>query len=287
MKLLSQLLAILWITGSLIACSKDEVPEPNRTPLDPNGNIQFPDANFAAYMVENFDTDGDGGISPTEAAAITAIRCSDKGIKSVAGIEYCTKLVFLDCTENQLTTLDVSKNMELIALGCNENQLTALDISKNTKLNILDCSFNELTSLDVNQNTNLDDLDCSSNQLTALDVSNNTKLIELDCDWNQLTTLDVSKNTKLTDLYCHNNQLTALDVSKNTKLKDLSCSNNQLTTLDVSKTNLGNSNYIYPLSCNMESLQTLYLKTGWKIKYINNPRDAGYIHPNTQIEYKD
>lgn len=274
MKLLSQLLAILWITGSLIACSKDEVPEPNRTPLDPNGNSQFPDPIFATYMVEHFDTDGDGSISPAEAAAITEINCRGMGIESLAGIEYCTELTYLHCGykyENGNFTY---------------NKLTALDISKNTNLTYLHCGSNRLTALDVSNNTKLTELQCYNNQLTTLNVSKNTELTYLECSYNQLTTLNISKNTELTDLLCSRNQLTTLNVNNNTKLTWLNCSGNQLTVLDVSNTNLGNK-YDYPLWCNMSSLKTLYLKTSWELKGINNPRDAGYIHPNTQIEYKD
>ncbi len=141
----------------------------------------------------------------------------------------------LYCSDNQLTTLDVSKNTELTKLDCHYNQLTTLDVSKNTALTWLYCYNNQLTTLDVSKNTALTELDCSYNQLTTLDVSKNTKLTYLNCGSNQLTTLDVSKNTALTGLGCFNNQLTALDVSKNTALKSLDCSENQLTTLDVSK----------------------------------------------------
>ena len=141
----------------------------------------------------------------------------------------------LFCSENQLTTLDVSKNTALTKLACDTNQLTALDVSKNTALTILDCTYNQLTALDLSQNTALTWLNCYNNQLTALDVSQNTALTSLDCDTNQLTALDVSQNTALTDLNCYDNQLTALDVSKNTKLTKLMCWRNQLTALDVSQ----------------------------------------------------
>ena len=139
------------------------------------------------------------------------------------------------CNDNQLTTLDVSKNTALTTLDCSKNQLTALDISQNTALKWLSCSYNQLTTLDVSKNTVLTRLDCRKNPLKALDVSKNTKLKYLFCSKNQLTALDVSKNTALTSLTCSYNQLTALDVSQNTALTALYCYNNQLTALDVSQ----------------------------------------------------
>ena len=142
--------------------------------------------------------------------------------------------VFLD-SDNQLTTLDVSKNTALTTLDCSKNQLTALDVSQNTALKWLSCSYNQLTTLDVSKNTALTRLDCRKNPLRALDVSKNTKLKYLFCSKNKLTALDVSKNTALTSLTCTYNQLTALDVSQNTALTNLYCYNNQLTALDVSQ----------------------------------------------------
>ena len=64
----------------------------------------------------------------------------------------------------------------LWVLSCFNNQLTSLDVSKNTNLGTLSCSHNQLTSLDVSKNTNLGTLYCFNNQLTELDVSKNTNL---------------------------------------------------------------------------------------------------------------
>ncbi len=209
--------------------------------------IDIPDANFKAYLVENFDTDKDGEISLREAKAVTEIDCRGEKISSLEGIEHFTALTQLDCGNNyQLTTLDVSNNTALTELSCANN-----------------------------------------NQLTTLDVSNNTALTQLNCGCNQLTTLDVSNNIALTDLDCFQNQLTTLDVSNNTALTILSCSNNKLTTLDVSNTSLGSSSVYTPLECNMPTLHTLYLKTGWEIEEINVNRSPTYIPTQTQILYKD
>ena len=52
-------------------------------------------------------------------------------------------------------------------LDCSENALTALDVSRNPALQVLSCYDNRLTALNLNQNTVLKWVDCSSNQLTA------------------------------------------------------------------------------------------------------------------------
>jgi len=246
-------------------------------------NIPVEDANFKAYLVANFDRDGDGEISYAEAAAIQHIFISTEEIASVQGIEYmpnllllsadgttqgnhysvCGQLTSLDvsnnialtgllCDGNQLTSLDVSNNTALSFLACEHNQLTSLDVSNNTALTYLSCSDNPFTTLDVSNQTALTDLWCSDNQLISLDVSNNTALIKLNCGNNRLTSLDVSSCTALIQLGCHDNQLTSLDVSKNTALTELNCYNNQLVSLDVS-----NNTALTSLLCDGNQLTSL------------------------------
>ena len=176
---------------------------------------------------------------------VTYLVCSDERLTSL-DVSGCTSLTKLSCGGNQLTSLDVSnntaltsldvsKNTALTTLDCSKNQLSHLNATGCTALTTLFCSNNQLTSLYVSGCTALTKLSCSSNQLTRLNLSGCTALERLDCEYNQLTSLDVSKNTALTTLFCSNNQLTSLDVSKNTALTTLDCSKNQLTSLDVSQ----------------------------------------------------
>ena len=195
----------------------------------------FPDANFRAALATILGISEGDEITAEKIAATTTLNVSRKQIANLTGIEHFTALKYLSCFNNQLTSIDVSKNTALTGLYCHGNQLTSLDVSKNTALTVLHCSGNQLTALDVSKNTALTELGCYYNQLTALDVSKNTKLTTLVCYSNQLTSLDVSKNTALVQFGCDNNQLTALDVSKNTALENLQCYDNQLASLDVSK----------------------------------------------------
>ncbi len=189
----------------------------------------FPDDTFRKY-VEKFDTDKSHSFSSTELLAVKLIDVDAFGepgnIASLKGIEYFTALEYLNCVNNQLTSLDVRSNTALKSLYCSENQLTSLDVGMNTALKFLVCGDNQLTSLDVSKNKFLTNLNCVNNQLTSLDVSKNTALYELKCYDNQLTSLDVGENTALFDLDCGGNQLTSIDVSKNTNLNYLYCDNN-------------------------------------------------------------
>ena len=244
----------------------------------------FPDANFRQYIQNaGFDTDGDGTLSDEELAQVTEISCSEMSISSLAGIEYFTDLTELWCEDNQLTSLDVSRNTSLKVLWCGNNQLATLDVSKNMSLDQLACSFNRLTSLDMSKNTKLIQLYCSFNQLASLDISKCTALRELQCDENQITSLDVSRNTALDSLHCSCNQLTSLDLSNNTALDLLYCGSNQLTNLDISKnTALGD------LQCNSNQLTSLDLSNNTAMTHLwccYNQLTSLDVSRNTALEF--
>ena len=171
----------------------------------------FPDENFRSALKEqgigNYYIQDLPYLTLRDVDNAKTLELGERGIMSLKGLEYFTALRTLICPNNQLTTLDVSRNTELIRIDCSRNQLSTLDVSKNTKLFVLNCKWNGLTSLDV---------------------KTNTELIELDCQYNQLAVLDVSKNKELTSLYCYDNLLTGLDVSNNKKLKKLYCLENQI-----------------------------------------------------------
>ena len=163
---------------------------------------------------ENVDKNGDGQISEKEASVVEALLVCSAGIRGMDEIKYFTALTWLDCGDNELTSLDLSKNTALTQLDCYHNQLTSLDLSKNTALTWLVCRYNELTSLDLSNNTALTQLDCGDNELTSLDLSKNTALTWLVCRDNELTSLDLSKNTALENLYCGHNPLQKLILYK-------------------------------------------------------------------------
>lgn len=183
----------------------------------------FPDENFRSY-VGKYDYDGNSKLSMAELASAEYINVSKSNVKSLKGIEFFTGLTYLDCSGNQLTSLDVSSNVLLNDLLCGENQLTSIDVGSNVLLNTLSCGSNQLTSIDVSKNSELCHLECSNNQLTSLNLSKND-LYTLDCSGNPLTQLNVSGNTNLWLLSCNETYLAGLDLSTNTSLEELDCEN--------------------------------------------------------------
>ncbi len=211
-------------------------------------NIVFEDANFKAYMIKNFDTDGDGEISYEEALAITMIDVDTDNIESLAGIEHMANLTELNCEgpfvmsgyepeegRGKLKTLDVSKNTKLTKLYCGFNQFSSLDLTSNVLLERLRCAGNDLNNLDVSKNTELTRLTAYNNHLSSIDVNNNTKLEVIDLSNNQIKSIDISKNESLATFNCDDNLLTELDPSNNQKLTNIYCSNNNLSSINVRK----------------------------------------------------
>ena len=143
------------------------------------------------------------------------------------------KVETLNCSNMQLTLLDVSQNPELTALNCSDNQLAELDVSENTALTFLWCYNNQLTDLDVSKNTLLEELRVSNNQISTLDVSRNTALKDLRCSNNLIKNIDVSANSGLIVLNLDRNQLTELDVSKNALLLQICVEANQFVTSEL------------------------------------------------------
>jgi Leucine-rich repeat (LRR) protein len=86
-----------------------------------SGELEIPDANFKAYLLENFDKNKDGNISLSEAKAIKEINCSGKNIEKLDGIEKFESLESLDCSNNKLEELEIRYNLKLNKLVCNGN----------------------------------------------------------------------------------------------------------------------------------------------------------------------
>lgn len=244
--------------------------------IDSKENIIFEDANFKAYLVANFDTDGDGEISKEEALAITKIIVGTKDIESLAGIEHMANLTELRCEgpwsifepeedpEGKLKTLDVSKNVNLTILYCGFNQLTSLDVTNNPKIEQLRCAGNNLNSLDVSKNTELIEFEAYNNRLSSIDVSNNPELEYIDLTNNQIKSIDVSKNLKLGRITCSDNKLTSIDVTNNQKLTKLNISGNSIVEID-----LGNNPELNYLYCEKNKISELELSNNKKLKRLN------------------
>ncbi len=130
--------------------------------------VDIPDSNFKNALVTtvcaDFDGDGfldgdvdtnnDGEIQVTEAESVFVLDVEDRSIASLVGIESFVNLIGLDCSLNQLTSLDVSQNTNIFELLCSDNQLSDLDLSANPAITTLYCEYNQLVSLNIKNGNN-------------------------------------------------------------------------------------------------------------------------------------
>lgn len=211
-------------------------------------NVNIPDANFKTYLLGNtaINTNGDSEIQFSEANSFTGQinTNSISGIFDVTGIESFTSL-----TE----------------LFLNQTQISSLDVSANVNLDKLSCGWSDVSSLDISNNTSLTYLAIYSNLITSIDLSNNPLLSQLWCYDLAISTLDLSNNPNLTVVYIPDNQLSMIDLSNNDLINNLTCSGNSITSLDLS-----NLTGLSHFTCNLTDLQSLDLRNGNNVNIINN-----------------
>ena len=227
--------------------------------------IEIPDANFKKYLVENFDTDKDGGISVQEAAAITAISCPNKGIISLAGIEYFTALQSLDCSDNDIAEIDLSKNSALKTLNCSANSLTSITPADCPELTSLNCANNQIAGIYIGGNKALTDFNCANNKLSIIYLVENSGLKTLNCASNKISALNLGSNTGLISLNCSGNNISSLDVSEISGLTELDCSGNG-SLAALSANNLAS---LTKLDCSNCNLSTLMVNGNSALTYLD------------------
>lgn len=120
----------------------------------------FPDPVFRTYVEDNIDLNQDGVLIGEEVRAVRRLELANMEIADLTGIEYFSRILLLRCDENQLTSLDLSKNTELVYLSCYHNQLTDLNVTENVNLRWLICFGNPLAGLDLSCNKLLSNLKC-------------------------------------------------------------------------------------------------------------------------------
>ena len=249
------------------------------------GKTYVPDDNFERALIEaGLDWGSlDDYVETAVIDTLKALNVSGKNIFSLEGIKSFISLDTLDCSLNNLSTLDVSENTSLKELYCYSNYLTELDVQYDTLLTRLVCGNNELSSLDVSKNPDLLHLYCDANELTSLDVSQNKNLLSLYCSSNHISdSLDITENTKLKQLDCSKNKLTYIDLSKNTLLEDFACAENLISEL-----NLLYDTALVDLDCSINYLTSLNVSQNHNLEDVNvnaNQIDSLNFVTNTLLE---
>lgn len=100
------------------------VNDPASTPGDlPISAEYFPDERFRNYIRTHFDSDQNDSLSDEECIAVTEMDVAGLQIKTLQGLHHFVYLKHLNADNNQLTSLDLSRNAALEVLSCNANYL--------------------------------------------------------------------------------------------------------------------------------------------------------------------
>ena len=239
------------------------------------GHITIPDEVFKGYLVENFDSNGDGEVSKSEAVTVQTIDVNGMNITSLAGIDYFVNLKSLNCSKTQVQHIDLSELPNLTSLDCSNTKVQYIDLSELPNLTSLDCSNSPIVNLNVSYLAKLCTFDCSNTQVQQLNLSELTNLTSLDCSNTKICQLNLNELINLTILDCHNTQIANLNVSDLSNLETLDCSNTQIQTLCCSglscltTLNIGNCKLLTYLDCSNCALSSLDLSSNIALTHLN------------------
>ena len=231
--------------------------------------------------------------------ALSEVRCYNSGINTIAlSAGSYNNLIYLDCGDNNLTSLDSSKFPNIETLWFYYNNISSTNFTNNAALRSLDCGGNtSLNSVNISMLTNLERFWCYDNSFTSIDASANTNLILFNSNSNanltsvdlpdtitlevvsvccsNLSTLDFTNNTGLTYLDIGINNFTSADVSMLSNLEQFYGNSNQLTYLNIANGNIDNLNWMWAQNNMLDCIQVDDLAKAGAKSSPNWQRDIG------------
>jgi len=133
-------------------------------------------------------------------------------IYDMEGVQHFINLKVLRCSNNQISSLDLSTNVLLEKLLCGSNPLTQLNVSNNVLLSFLSCRSTELTTIDLLSNVNLEEIEFGNNNIENIVLSQNTSLVDINIENNLSNNLNIDNNILLEYLKCNNNLISSLEL---------------------------------------------------------------------------
>lgn len=155
----------------------------------------IPDSNFEQKLIDlGIDTDGlNGKITSSDVSSITDLDLSNSNIKDLTGIEIFTSLKNLNCSNNQLTSLDLSKNNKLEILYITGNPLVYLNLRNGNNKNLIIASGTGKKTINTPATTflGLTSLGCIKVDDAAYSNANWSKIKEATTTYSETCTLGV------------------------------------------------------------------------------------------------
>lgn len=189
------------------------------------------------------------------------LDCSNCNISEI-NLSAAHQLRSLFCQHNNITTLNLKGMVNLVDLNCSNNQITQITLTdpnnagKDLKaIENLDISHNELSGTYTYKLKTLQHLKANNNKYTKFYMYDEN-LQTFDCSHNQISGfLNVTKSPQLTTLICHNNELSNLYLAnRGAAIRQLVCDNNQIKRLS-----LNDASQLGTLLCTNNELENLHL----------------------------
>ena len=153
-------------------------------------------------------------LNVTECPKLCILMCNSNELAQL-DLGNNPELLVVWCRNNELTELDLSNCPDdFYSLDCSENNLNSLEVGRFTHIFQIYCFDNQISSLDVANHTVLRDLVCYLNQLSGLDVSGCSDLQSLWAQSCQLTSLNVADCPSLSEIAIFYNRLKGLPVGQ-------------------------------------------------------------------------
>lgn len=273
-------------------------------------NITFSDVNFKNALVNtncvdsdnngtgeaDVDTDNDNEIQVSEALSVTRLLIFGQNISNLSGIENFSNLQKLDCSNNNLTSLNFQNNSIISSLFCSNNQITNLTLTNLPNLTNFSCSSNLIQSLDLSTtgfvqgefggNPNLQYINLRNNVINNCIVfpftgSDYTCIMFLNCPALQLVCLDANEISGYYSYFPQQNVQFSSDA--NCVLSSESFNKNNVTLYPNPVKN--ELNFSFEKSINIEKIN-IYNTLGQLIKKFSGTQNSinlsdlnsGYYH---------
>lgn len=186
----------------------ESAPVPFRT------KDQFPDMAFREYVLSNYDLDGDGFISESEAAVVTELSVPAERmyeVKSAEGVALFRNLGHLSMTgswegKSGLQSLDLSGMTRLRDISLMWGGLRSLTLPSGLKaVRNLFFDYNFLEEIDFKDLEQADFIQFNYNEVESVDLGRFVRIDQLSCIGNRLKELDLSSVKSMGCLLCREN----------------------------------------------------------------------------------
>ena len=163
----------------------------------------------------------------------TIIRVEDEGLTGAFSIPQNTSIERINCSNNQISTLDVSGRSSLTLLRCEYNDISVLDLASLVSLTFVNCSDNNISVLDTEDLALLETCICNDNGITDLNIANKPALSVVNCSSNPITALDTSGSVAIKTLIFNSTNVKLINLSLLTELTSLRCRDCNMNATEV------------------------------------------------------